>query len=54
MRNTVAKKIRKEIYGDFSTRMRKYTVSSKGVCHADNRRKTYQQAKKDHTRKNLH
>lgn len=52
MRGTVAKRIRKEVYGDLSIYARKYYVASNGSYHADEHRKTYQLLKKAYIQKN--
>lgn len=52
MRGTVAKEIRRRVYGsDFSPKHRKYTGERGMQCHADDKRKLYQILKKDHTRR---
>jgi len=48
MRATVAKRIRKEVYGDKQPRTRKYTTDRNGTVHADAYRKVYQRRKKQH------
>ena len=50
MRGKVAKRIRKEVYGDFSSHTKHHMTGINGSVHADDRRKTYQRLKKDHTR----
>ena len=62
MRGTIAKRIRKQIYGeDYSPRYRKYTMRERFLdevknlrmwanVHADDRRQRYQQAKRAYLR----
>lgn len=46
MNNVKTKQIKREIYGDFSPRFRKYTRLSNGQIIADPKRQAYQKAKK--------
>lgn len=50
MRAIVAKRIRRDVYGDHSSHVKKHMVGADGSCHADDRRKTYQRLKKEHVR----
>ena len=50
MRGKVAKRIRKNVYGDFSSHARTYTKNSKGSCISDARRVLYKATKRAHTR----
>lgn len=46
MNQKKAKKIRKEIYGEYSPRARKYYMDSEGTIFCDKLRRTYKKAKK--------
>jgi hypothetical protein len=48
MRGTVAKKIRKSVYGDFSSTDRKYETTGNGVLLNTGLRKQYLYAKKEY------
>jgi|APSaa5957512622_1039677.scaffolds.fasta_scaffold90907_1 hypothetical protein len=48
MRGTVAKKIRKKVYGDFSTQERKYQRDDNNCRSNVGLRKDYQEAKKEY------
>ena len=48
MRQTVAKRIRKQVYGDYSTTDRSYTKTGNGVVMNTGLRKEYQAAKKEY------
>lgn len=49
MNNKVAKEIKRQIYGDYSPKFRKYKINTKTrQIIADPRRQAYQQAKKDY------
>lgn len=47
MNQEKAKRIKKEIYGDYSPRFRKYYINDDGTIFADKLRRTYQRAKKN-------
>ena len=51
MRGKIAKKIRKDVYGDFSSMERKYEETGNGVLLNTGLRKQYQLAKKDYYKK---
>jgi hypothetical protein len=49
MRQKVAKRLKREVYGDFSPRARKYyRGSTTGMIQADRLRQLYQQSKKEY------
>ena len=48
MRQTIAKRIRKQVYGDYSTTDRSYTKTGNGVVTNTGLRKGYQAAKKEY------
>jgi hypothetical protein len=49
MNSKQAKRIKKEIYGEFSPKLRKYKINRETrQIWADDRRRKYQQAKKDY------
>jgi len=50
MNQKVAKRIRREVYGDMSIRGGKTRITEKGVLIASDMRRAYQQAKKTYNR----
>ena len=46
MRGIKAKRIRREVYGDFSIRHRRYFRLESGMVVCDDRRRCYQRAKR--------
>ena len=46
MRQKKAKRIKKEVYGDYSPRARKYYINKEGTIFADKLRRKYQKDKK--------
>ncbi len=50
MNQRVAKRLRKEVYGDMATRGRGARITEKGVLVADELRRKFQQAKKNYNK----
>jgi hypothetical protein len=48
MRQSVVKRLRKQVYGDLSTKRRKYARGSDGRIMCMDRRTLFQNAKKDY------
>ena len=47
MNQKKAKRIKKEVYGDYSPRFRKYFINKDRTIFADKLRRAYQEAKKN-------
>lgn len=47
MRQKKAKRIKKEVYGDFSPRARKYFINEEGTIFADKLRRKYKKEKRN-------